>query len=62
MKVWIEADSCTFEIYKTETRYGVEVDIPSDLIAEYEKTTIQLGILTREIYRMMDEQTLTLLG
>ena len=58
MKVWIEEDSCTFEIHKTETPYGVEVEIPSDLIAQYEKATAQVGILTREIYRMMNEQLL----
>ena len=56
MKVWIEADSESFEIWKSEHPYGVETEVPSDLLEEYENVIKRAGEIRTELYRMMDDQ------
>lgn len=55
MKIWLECDSETFEVWTGEHPYGDELELPDELVAEYKATKAKLGLLQRQILAIYDE-------
>lgn len=54
MKIWLECDSQTFEVWKESHPYGDELEVPDELVAEYERLSTMLGLVKRQIVEIYD--------
>jgi hypothetical protein len=54
MKIWLECDSETFEVWTEAHPYGDELELPDELVAEYKAARARLGLVQRKILEIYD--------
>lgn len=52
MKIWLECDSETFEVWTKANPYGDELEVPDELVAEYKAAIARLRLAQQRIFEI----------